>query len=157
MVRFFWAAEKEIGMRVGVISDDVSTGGDFFHEVGTFTSKFSHDEEGRFDVVAGKEIKELGSDGGIGAVIKSDRELACYGRLAHGRTEELGTSINGGVAGECRGASENGGRGKEQSIHRQHSRTRSRLVDGLQKRAVLARFCSLLREFGGGARENSLR
>jgi len=133
MVRFFWAAEKEIGMRVGVISDDVSTVGDFFHEAGTFTSKFSHDEEGRFDVVAGKEIKEVRRDGGIGAVIKGDRELAWCGRLAHGRTEELGTSINGGVAGKCRGASENGGRGNEKRIHRQHSRTRSRLVESLPK------------------------
>ena len=133
MVRFFWAAEKEIGVRVGVISDDVSTGRDFFHEARTFTSKFSHDEEGRFDVVASKEIKELRSDGGIGAVIKGDRELAWCGRLAHSRTEKLGTSINGGVGGECRGASENGGRGNEKRIHRQHSRTRSRLVESLQK------------------------
>ena len=100
-MRFFGAAEKEIGMRVGMIAQDVAAGGDFFDEGGTLTGKFSHDEEGGFGVVASEKIEESRSDGGIGAVIEGERELACCRGLADGGTEELGASIDGCVGSKC--------------------------------------------------------
>ena len=49
-------------MRIRVIAQDVAAGGDFLHEIGAFTGKFSHDEESGFGVVASEEIEELRRD-----------------------------------------------------------------------------------------------
>ena len=149
-MRFFGATEKEIGMGVGVVSQDVSAGGDFFHEAGTFPDKFSHEEEGGLGAVASEEIEKLRSDGRIGAVIKGDRELACGSRLANGGTEKLRASIDGGVGGKSHSTEDDNWRGNEKRVHRQHFRTRSRLVESSRALMIYAyRNCSRVWSIAG--------
>src|SRR5271167_249456 len=112
-LRFLGAAVKEVGVRVRVISQGMTTGSNFFHQAGAFTDKFANDEEGGLGVVACEEVEELRSDGGIGAVIESEREFTGRVCLTKGGAEQLRARIDSGVGSECGGARQNCWRGKE--------------------------------------------
>jgi len=67
---------EKIGMRIGVVANDVAAGGGFAEEFGMLADVLADDEESRTRFVAVQEIEEFGSHGGIGAVVEGDRELA---------------------------------------------------------------------------------
>ena len=50
--RFGWTAKKKIGMRVGVIADQVATRDDFLHQRGRLPNKFANQEKSCLGVIA---------------------------------------------------------------------------------------------------------
>lgn len=67
---------EKIGMRIGVVANDVAAGSGFTEEFGMLADVLADDEESRTRFMTVEEIEEFGSHGGIGSIVKRDRELA---------------------------------------------------------------------------------
>jgi hypothetical protein len=52
-----------------VIADEMASGGDFADESGALAGEGAYEEEGRADVVLGKDFEQAGGGGGVGAVV----------------------------------------------------------------------------------------
>lgn len=102
--RFVGSAEKEIGMGVGVIADDVATRGGFLHKIGALADEFADEEESGAGVVLGEEIKEFRCDGRIRAVVEGEGQLIGGSGVRKGGTEKLGAGIYGAIGGHDGGA-----------------------------------------------------
>ena len=67
---------EKIGMRIGMVADDVAAGSGFAEEFGMLADVLADDKESRTRFVAVEKIEEFGSHGGIGAIVEGDGELA---------------------------------------------------------------------------------
>lgn len=76
IVRFLRTAEKEIGMRKSVVAEEVAACGGLLDERGGFANVLADHKKGGLGVVAVQEIEEFGSDGGIGAVVEGESQIA---------------------------------------------------------------------------------
>jgi len=109
-------------MRFGVISYNVAARGDFLGQAGTFADAFADEKESGFGAVTVEKVKELWSDGGIGAVVKGDSEFARLGGLENGVSEELRARVNRAKRGRAGNTHDDRG-GNEPGIHRPYHRT----------------------------------
>ena len=115
---FFGSAEKKIGMRFGVIADEVAARRCFFDEAGTLTHEFSDQEKGGLGAVPIEEVEKFWSDGWVGTVVKGEGKLAREICLKNGWTEQLRPWMPRAISGETRETRSNDWGGKEQGIHR---------------------------------------
>ncbi len=95
--------EGEVGVRPGVVADEVACLLDAADEVGDDLGVAADEKEGGADVVFGEMVKELGGPGGVGAIIEGEGELAGAPRGAKRGTEKAGCGPHGGVgvSAEC--------------------------------------------------------
>jgi len=116
------ATKKEIGMGRGVITDEVAASCDFFGEGRGLTNILANQKKSGFGAMAVEEIQKLGSDGGVGAIVEGDGELAGLAGLENGVTEELRTRVNCPVGGHARETDRGGRSGDEPGSHRTYHR-----------------------------------
>jgi len=65
-----WAEPEQIGMRVGVVPDDMAASSGFLDDFRMISHEFSDDEKRGVGVVAVKKIEQLWRDGRIRSVVK---------------------------------------------------------------------------------------
>lgn len=111
------------GVVHGVVADDVAGGGDGAGEGRLAQDVGADEEEGGSDVVGGEGFEELGSGGGVWAVVEGESDLLGLGRGDEDGAAELGLRVEHGIG--CRadgqaGGGENGGRELEQGIRAGH-------------------------------------
>jgi hypothetical protein len=115
---FFGSAEKKIGMRFGVIADEVAARRCFFDQAGTLAHEFSYQEKGGLGVVPVQQVEKFWSDGWVRAIVKGKSKLARGICLKNGWTKQLRPWMPRAMGGEAGETRSNNRGGEEQWIHR---------------------------------------
>jgi len=81
--------QRQVGVAPGVIADEMARCGDAPHKRGLGLGKAANHEECRLYIVLCKQVNQLGSPRGIGAVIEGEREFAWFAGSGQRFAEEL--------------------------------------------------------------------
>jgi len=91
-------------VRVGVIANGVSSGGDATRDIRLGGYVLADKEERRFHVVLGEHVKKMQRVRIVGAVVVGERELLGVGEAVERPAEQLGLGRNGAIAGGTSGS-----------------------------------------------------
>jgi hypothetical protein len=98
--------KEKIGMRLGVIADQVTSRGNLSNQVGTFARVASDQKKRSVCVMSGEKIEELRRDYRVRSVVEGDRELPGRRRVANCWPEELRLRMPSAIGGQCRNTCE---------------------------------------------------
>ena len=105
------ASAGEIGVRPGVVADEVPGIEDAAGEVGLGLGEFANHEERGVNAVLGEDVEEARRTCGVGAVVEGEGKLAGGARCDEGAAKNLRGGPAGGIGKACRGEAEAAGRG----------------------------------------------
>jgi len=108
---------EEVPVCFRVVAEGVSPGGRFFHEIGAFADEPANQKKRGLRPIAVQQVQESWSDGGIGAIVKGNRQLARRVGAANRWSEELRARKRRAIGGQASRGKHGGRHGNQEGVH----------------------------------------